>query len=110
METLFQEGLAGDGDPPLLALSEENLDHLVKRLSFKNVKVLSPRSGVSTVHEIVDQGEDLQLVIGGFAFGDYLSNVDSLGRSFSIFKDELTVWTVASELIVSYERATGTQL
>ncbi len=62
----------------------------------------------SRILAIADTGKllekDICYVVGGFPSGDFHSNVYELcDRKVCIYPEMLTVWTVASEILVNYE-------
>lgn len=103
MEDLFKKREIRSGERVLLSISEGHVEDVANQTAAK-VVVLSPRGNKSKVGEIIQSPDDLTIIIGGFSEGDYLSNVYDLGKSYSIFDEELTIWSVALETIAEYER------
>ncbi|GGM73357.1 16S rRNA methyltransferase [Thermogymnomonas acidicola] len=100
MEDLFKKQEIQSGQEKLLTLKDADLFSLLDDLG-KEVVLLSPRGRPSKPEDIIR--EDMSLVIGGFAEGDFQTDVYSRYSAHSIFPDELTIWSVASEIVVRYE-------
>lgn len=107
MEDLFKKEEIRSGDNILLSLSEGHVEDLVPQIGAGRTVVFSPRGAVSRIGEVISTDEDITAIIGGFSEGDYVSNVYDLGKSVSIYEEELTIWSVASEAIAEYERVLG---
>jgi rRNA pseudouridine-1189 N-methylase Emg1 (Nep1/Mra1 family) len=55
-----------------------------------------------------EMGPDVTCIVGGFPHGDFKSPAKKLAtRRLSLSSSPLKIWTVASELITSYERYAG---
>lgn len=105
MEDLYDKREIRAGDNTLLKLHDGNVGDLMKLSGTQGVKVLSPKGDRISIKSIFKGSEPEQTVVmGGFAEGDYRSSVYDIGASFSIFDEELTIWTVANEVIAQYER------
>ncbi len=105
IEDLYRKGsIVADGKT-LLSLERRKLSDILKQ--YETVRILSPTGGLSHASQVVSGDGDLTVVIGGFTQGDFRSSMKSLGIQYSIFEEELTIWTVASEIIGSYERSNG---
>ncbi len=105
VEDLYDKGEIKAGDKTLLKLHNGNVSDLLSLAGSKNIKVLSPTGERIGIRAMFKGREPEQTVImGGFSEGDYRSDVYPLAEAFSIFDEELTIWTVASELIAQYER------
>lgn len=105
IEDLYDKREIISGETSLLRMFDGNVRDLLKLSETDGVKVLSPagkRIGAGEVFR--DSSENQTFIMGGFSEGDFRSDVYTLGESFSIFDEELTIWTVANELIVQYER------
>lgn len=107
IEKLFETGMIESNGVELLNVSKSSLPDLLKTIHYDSIRVLSPSASVVPVSKVIPDTKNLVCLIGGFSFGDYISDVYSLADSFSIYEEELTVWTVASELITHYERLAG---
>lgn len=104
MENLFDKKEIKTNDEVLLSINESSVEGLIDKINFDRLVILSPKGERKKLDEIVDKVEDYLVVIGGFSEGDFRSDVYSLGESYSIFEEELTIWSVASEIIAEYER------
>ncbi len=103
IEDLFRkEKIVYNGN---ILLEMYDMDLLTLLSRFNNVVVLSPHGENSKLHDLMY--DDLCMLIGGFSEGDYITNVYKNYRSYSIFKDELTIWSIGMEVITEYERFKG---
>lgn len=108
MEDLFDKGEIRANDKMLLKLHSGDLKTLMELSGSGSVKILSPTGERSSILSLLDPGESSNtVIIGGFSEGDFTSDVYSLGKSYSIYPSELTIWSVAMELIAQYERVHG---
>lgn len=104
IEKLFETGEISDGSNVLLNLERRNALDCIKTYGKGKLVVLSPDGKPASISEIFKEDGDYTAVIGGFSEGDFISGVYQLAESFSIFNEELTIWSVANELIAQYER------
>lgn len=105
MEDLYEKKEIRAGESTLLKIHHGSARDLTNLAGAKNLKVLSPtgeRTGIRTFFS--DGVADQTVIMGGFSEGDYSSDIYPLASAFSIFDEELTIWTVANELIAQYER------
>ena len=103
MEDLFRKGKIESGGKELLSISSGTLKDAVNSTGAHTNIVLAPGPSRSKPVEFLSRRGPLNVIIGGFTEGDYISDISGMGEKFSIFEDELTIWTVASEILVSYE-------
>ncbi len=104
-EDLYDKQNISAGENTLLKLHSGNVMDLLKLAGSENLKILSPTGQSITVKKIFkDATQNQTIIMGGFSEGDYRTDVYSLADAFSIFDEELTIWTVASEIIAQYER------
>ncbi len=68
--------------------------------------LMSPKGEIAKMNEVV-KFKDMNVFIGGFSEGDFKSHVYERLKAFSIFDEELTIWTVGWEIMSSYERMIG---
>ncbi len=102
-EDLFRKKTIGPKDKVLLSLHEEKLPDLVSGInSGKNI-VLTPRGKFAKPKDFINE-KNITLIIGGFSEGDFISDVSGIKDQYSIFQDELTIWSVGFEMIATYER------
>jgi rRNA small subunit pseudouridine methyltransferase Nep1 len=106
IESLLVKGQIESDGAVLMAICEGTLEDALRMVKSQSVIVFSPSGEKKTIDEITGENETTY-IIGGFAEGDYISDAYSLGKACSIYKDELTIWTVASEIICSTERRMG---
>ncbi|MCL4330019.1 MAG: 16S rRNA methyltransferase [Candidatus Thermoplasmatota archaeon] len=103
MEDLFRKRKIESGGKELLSIRKGTLkDAVISTGADANI-ILAPGPGRSRPMEFLSRKGTLNVIIGGFTEGDYASDISEMGEKFSIFEDELTIWTVASEILVSYE-------
>lgn len=104
-EDLYEKGEIKTGDTVLLKIYDGDAPSLISRHKTDCLKILSPTGQRTSVTKIFEScGTDSTIVIGGFSEGDFLSDIYSLGEICSIFREELTIWSVAMEVIAQYER------
>ena len=102
IEDLFRKKSIEYNGMELLSMKEEKLIPFLKTLDGKTV-ALSPDGKDSTMTDIIDS-ENINVVIGGFSQGDYISDIYNNFSAFKIFNEELTIWSVGMEVISQYER------
>lgn len=105
MEDLFEKGEIKYEEKTLLKIHNGDVAKMINLSESGNIKVLSPVGKMTHVPELLDSGnENISFLIGGFSEGDFISDVYEIGEAFSIFDEELTIWSVAMEIIAQYER------
>jgi rRNA small subunit pseudouridine methyltransferase Nep1 len=110
MEELFDKGQVPDRKPLMKISRNRTLKDILKKAEPETTICLSPDG------ELVDTNflfEDLSgptaCIIGGFPEGDYTSPARELSdRVVSISPHLLKVWTVASNILVSYNQSQKT--
>lgn len=112
-EQVFREGKAGPpGRAPLLAMEPKvSLADAVKRIGADRVIALDPEGTATNLAEalppVAASSGSVAFVVGGFPRGTYRSPIASFAQErWSIHPQALSVWVVASELIVNWENAT----
>ena len=104
-EKLLSKGnLTSPDGKVLLSIEDGGFEKLIR--GDRNNILLSPAGERTKMDGIVNMG-DLNVLIGGFSEGDFVSPVYQKLKSYSIFNEELTIWTVGWEVISTYERAMG---
>ena len=83
---------------------DSTIRDFVTSRGFKNIRIFSPDDKISSVSDAVGSQDETTLIIGGFSEGTFRSDLDDLGDRYSIYPEELTIWTVAMEAICTYER------
>ncbi len=104
MEDLFLKGTIAADEHVLLKVENLSAQEAVRKYAAGRTVVMSPGGIYSRVRDIIQTG-DMTVVIGGFAEGDYISDLSFIGEKYSLFEEELTIWTVASEIINECERS-----
>lgn len=105
IESLFSKGEITSEGNTLLSEEELDLNGLIEREKTGELIIFSPRGEKRKMRDILPGNGDYTVVIGGFSEGDYLSDPYALAPSYSIYAEELTIWSVASEVICQYERS-----
>jgi rRNA small subunit pseudouridine methyltransferase Nep1 len=105
MEDLFKKRSIEYNGKELLSMEEGNIIPFLKRLDGKTV-ALSPTGKDSCLSGIISN-KDINIVIGGFSQGDYISDIYGNFPAYKIFGEELTIWSVGMEVISEYERYAG---
>ncbi len=104
MEDVFRKRIIVSGENTLLSVAKMDLMSLVASLGNRRVITMWPKGEFVRASDLFNAKEDATVIIGGFSEGDFRSRVSDLGTKVSIYPNELTIWTVASEIIVNYER------
>lgn len=105
MESLFRQREISSEGKVLLKLENAAIQEVVARIAKGKLVVFSPGGEKAKISEIIDSPGDCTAIIGGFSEGDFTSDVYPLAKAYSIFPEELTIWTVAGEVLAQYERA-----
>ena len=106
VEKLLKNGRVESPDGKKLMSVEKGRWNSMSRDNFQNI-LLSPGGKIKKAGEIFDKKGDYSVFIGGFSEGDFVSPVYNELEPVSIFRDELTIWTVGWELISSIEALEG---
>ncbi len=104
VEDLFYKRKIQNDGLVLLEMIDSTIKDFVTSRGFKNVRIFSPDDKISSVSDAVGSQDETTLIIGGFSEGTFRSDLDGLGDRYSIYPEELTIWTVAMEAICTYER------
>jgi rRNA small subunit pseudouridine methyltransferase Nep1 len=108
MESLFIDEAVPLKGQPLLRLSKGySFERCLEEIPHRRVAAFSQEGKkVGLRGYFRGSEEDILCLIGGFSKGDFNSDVRSRSDDIiSIYDEPLTVWTVASEIIVNYENA-----
>ncbi|WP_297215522.1 16S rRNA (pseudouridine(914)-N(1))-methyltransferase Nep1 [Thermoplasma sp.] len=105
-EDLFDKKIITNSGKKLLSIEDSNLLDLINSINVDRKILLHPKGEMKKPSEIVDKS-DMLVVIGGFSEGDFLSDISYMQEKYAIFDQELTIWSVANEVIANYERAIG---
>ncbi len=105
MEKLLVNGKTEAPDGKILMWTEQGKWDSLLMDNCENV-LLSPSGERKNIKEICKK-KDMNLIIGGFSEGDFLSDVYSALKPVSIFENELTIWTVAWKSIGTVEDLLG---
>lgn len=107
MESLFRKGeITSDGEI-LLGMEKKDMKECLDSHGKGDLTVFSPDGEKAHLTDIIPDDKNRTVIIGGFSEGDFRSEVYPLAKSYSIFDEELTIWSVASEVIAQYERVVG---
>ena len=107
IESLLENIEKNLNDESLLKIWKLDLNECITKFSSGKIIILSPRGKYSSVRTIFENESDYTIIIGGFAEGDYRSEIHHNIERISIFSQELSVWTVISEIVCSYESKIG---
>jgi rRNA small subunit pseudouridine methyltransferase Nep1 len=103
IEKLLLKGSLESPDGKILMNSEKGTWESLVDPEMDNV-LLSPKGERRRISDFINANKDYNIFIGGFSEGDFSSSVYNKLKYYSIFSEELTIWTVAWELIASIER------
>lgn len=108
IEDLFRKMEVGPEGNRLMTLKKMDINTLIStKFMDTEIVLLSPAAQKSPVDEIFHketEAHDFTVLIGGFSEGDFHSLLKGKFREISIFEEELTIWSVAMEMICQYER------
>ncbi len=102
IEDLFRKKIIENNGKTLLSLHDGELLPFLEKLDGKTI-VLSPGGNKSKISEIIN-ADTINVVIGGFSEGDFITNLYEKYNAYSIFNKELTIWSAGMEVIAEYER------
>lgn len=106
MEQLFELGEIRSGEKVLANTESMTAAESIRKYGKGEVTIMWP-SGEHVNRNNLISGKDQTFVVGGFTSGDYKSDLSNIGRRVSIFGEELTIWTVAAEIIAACETFMG---
>lgn len=104
VESLYKKREISSGGKSLLKLEEGKISEFLPKVSKGKLIVFSPDGEKKKMREIINSSEDYTAIIGGFSEGDFISDIYPLASAYSIFPEELTIWSVAGEVLAQYER------
>lgn len=111
IEDLFRKQEVGPEGNKLMTLRKMDINSLISsQFRDSEIVLLSPEAQKGPANEIFHKGsgtQDYTILIGGFSEGDFHSHLKGKFREISIFEEELTIWSVAMEMICQYERDFG---
>jgi len=107
MEDLFEKRrVPGTGTPLLTLESGKDLKAVLEDVGGKSVALDPAGKMVDLADFLAKKKGDMTMVIGGFPHGEFNSPVKDLcGEIISIHEDQLKVWTVTAEILVSCRRS-----
>ncbi|UCD91848.1 MAG: 16S rRNA methyltransferase [Methanobacteriota archaeon] len=110
MEDLFEKGAVPEGKPLLTITRNMTLEKVIEKCSPETTICLSPDGEPGDLIPLFNEvKKPFTCIIGGFPEGDYTSPAKELSdRVVSISPHLLKVWTVASNILVSYEQSEKT--
>ncbi len=103
IEDLFQKRDIVSHDVHLLTMENLSAKETIEKYSTGDVILMWPSGEEAHPMDIV-KSRDMTVIIGGFSEGDFISDLSFIERKYSIFPEELTIWTVAGEIIYAFER------
>jgi rRNA small subunit pseudouridine methyltransferase Nep1 len=104
IEDLFNKKIIQNNDLILLEMIDSTIREFIASRGLRNIRIFSPDDRISSISDAVGSQDETTLIIGGFSEGKFRSNLNGLGNRYSIYPEELTIWTVAMEAICTYER------
>ncbi len=111
MEQLFKYGkVPPDAEKPLIYIKTLTLEKLLEKLGCKGLAILWEKGERASPENIVSiaMNNNYAIGIGGFPHGDFSKEILSLAsHKFSIYKDPLNSWVVASRIAYAAEKILG---
>ena len=104
MEKLLSKGVVESNTGEVLMELKKGAWKTLIRNDCPNV-LLSPRGEMGRLDTRLNH-ENINVFIGGFSEGDFKSNPYDEMKSMKIYDEELTIWTIAWEVIGTVERLT----
>lgn len=104
IEDLFNKKIIQNNDLILLEMIDSTIREFIASRGLRNIRIFSPDDRISSISDAVGSQDETTLIIGGFSEGKFRSDLNGLGNRYSIYPEELTIWTVAMEAICTYER------
>ncbi len=106
MEGLFENGRVPTEGTPLITLERgRDLAGILGDIGGKKVALDPGGKAVDMRRYLARKKGDVTMVVGGFPHGEYNSPVKELcDEAISIFPNPLKVWTVVSEVLVTYRQ------
>lgn len=101
MAKVLAEGRSNDGDPLVWVEGEWSAAKVVKQFGIGNVVRLDPEGPATALEDIrsLADGDDLTLIIGGFAHGTFTPEWQAAAPSTaSVWPELLTAWAVTAEV------------
>lgn len=107
IEDLFEKKVVPSEEAPLLTLtSDTTLEDILEEVKSHPIAFSQEGKLVDLRSHFKKIKGDVVSILGGFPYGDFLSPVKELcDEVVSIDKSSLKVWTVASEILVSYRES-----
>ncbi|MCY0851857.1 16S rRNA (pseudouridine(914)-N(1))-methyltransferase Nep1 [Thermoplasma acidophilum] len=105
-EDLFEKRIITNNGKELLSMEESSLGDLINSIRRDRTILLHPKGEMRKPSEFISNANIL-IVIGGFSEGDFISDTSFINERYAIFDQELTIWSVANEMVANYERAVG---
>lgn len=110
MEDLFDKGAVPEEKPLLTIAKGMTLEKVLKKCAPETTFCLSPEGEPADLVPLFAEAEKpIACIVGGFREGDYSSPAKELSdKVVSISPHLLKVWTVASNILVSYNQSEKT--
>jgi len=108
MEQLFREKRVPPTGKPLLLLRRASLSDILKEKGDLTILIREggEKLNPSKLISLAENGEKVNLVVGGFPHGDFISKFD-FEMEFSVYEDPLEAWVVIGKVIHSIEEEMG---
>ncbi len=111
MEQLFKHGkVPPDAEKPLIYIKTLTLEKLLEKIGCKGLAILWEKGERTSPENIVSiaMNNNYAIGIGGFPHGDFSEEIISLASyKFSIYRDPLNSWVVASRIAYAAEKILG---
>ncbi len=111
MEQLFKYGkVPPDAEKPLIYIKTLTLEKLLEKIGCKGLVILWEKGERTSPENIVSiaMNNYYAIGIGGFPHGDFSKEIISLASyKFSIYRDPLNSWVVASRIAYAAEKTLG---
>lgn len=110
IEQLFEKKkITTDGKTLIEIFKNRTLEKIIKEEIYDHLIIFSSKGKkiklASYFKDVKDRNfKNILCIIGGFPSGDFHFDFSKFSNEmFSIFDDQLTVWTVTNEILVNYE-------
>ncbi len=102
IEDLYRKKSIESNGKTLLSIKRQKITEFLDTLDGE-ICLLSPHGEEANISGVIST-DNINVIIGGFSQGDYISDLYSKYKAYKIFESELTIWSVGMEVIAQYER------